>query len=229
MSNYENMILYQALYHLNQKIENSINDIEIKESLPLQLNICGGFALMLHNIRNDPNNRTDIDYIGPALSPNIQNLIYEIGQELDLPKNWLNNDVLLSDSTLEDFEKTTGELKFQNVIQFSQIHISIPSKEDLLRMKVIAIDTSLMGMELGGDFSRLKDFEDVRLLMEDLQFDINDIEMKMDEYIQDPLTLDLIDFYFDHQNISTYENKTYAELEQYVYEQNALFLAELEL
>ena len=31
------------------------------------------------------------------------------------------------------------------------------------------------------------------------------------------------------RTLSTYENKTYAELEQYVYEQNALFLAELEL
>ena len=70
---------------------------------PVKFNVVGGFALMVAGIR-DKNCVTDIDYVGKDLSPMLNQVIKEVGQEYGMPEHWINNDVLLAGSDLEELE-----------------------------------------------------------------------------------------------------------------------------
>lgn len=82
-------------------------------------------------------------------------IIDDVGMRYGLGRGWINNDCLLSGASLEDLEFVTGKLKF--IHKFDLISINALDKECILRMKLIAIDTSYSGMGEGGDFSRIKD------------------------------------------------------------------------
>ena len=61
----EQIKLCQAIVELDEKLSE-------KGITPFTLNVCGGFALLLQNVRKDVESYTDIDYIGSDLSKDIQ-------------------------------------------------------------------------------------------------------------------------------------------------------------
>ena len=151
-----------------------------KENMPpVSLNIIGGFALMMREIRN-PNDTTDIDYVGPTLPDKFNRISDEIGMKYHLGKGWINNDVMLSDISMDDFEFATGELH----------------EKDLLRMKLISVDTSLTAIEMGGDFTRMKDLPDVKTLMDRQQIKPDQIEEKFGEFLISDTTPQIIQTYY---------------------------------
>lgn len=132
-----------------------------------RINVIGGFALMEYGLR-DRNAVTDIDYVGDDLGPEFDALADQIGLRYGLGRGWINKSVMLAGSTLDDFEDATGPLHFAHAFDVRNLSIYVLDRTDLLRMKLIALDTSLMGCEYGGEFTRMKDIPDVILLAKDL-------------------------------------------------------------
>lgn len=147
----------KALQELSEQLQNT-------KMPPVSLNVIGGFALMLREVRS-ADDTTDIDYVGKNLPESFDKIADEIGVKHQLGRGWINNDVMLSGISLEDFEFATGKLHFDPAFQIGNIQINVLDETDLLRMKLIAVDTSLTSVEMGGDFSRAKDLADIDALL----------------------------------------------------------------
>lgn len=70
----------ELLHKLDQRIDE-----------PIEINAIGGYALLHHGIR-ETGVTADIDTVTPAYSPAVQQAIYDIAEENNLPPDWLNND-----------------------------------------------------------------------------------------------------------------------------------------
>lgn len=138
--------------------------MEAEELPPVTLHVIGGFALMLRGVR-PLSGVTDIDYLGPELHGRTAALIEEIGAKHHMESGWINNDGMLFGDSLEDFELATGKLHFDQTVTLGKIRIQVLSEPDLLRMKLIAIDTALTEYRALGTFARTKDFSDIYALM----------------------------------------------------------------
>lgn len=186
---FENSPMGKAVIELSKEMQK-------RNMKPVSINVIGGFALMMNDIRN-PNDMTDIDYVGEPLPDDFNKLADEIGIKHDLGRGWINNDVMLSNSSMDDFEFATGKLHFNQSMNVGNIKINVLDEKDVLRMKLIAIDTSLMAAEDGGDFSRAKDLSDVDKLLKRQNIECDQINEKFDEYIMDENTPAVIQAYRD--------------------------------
>ena len=191
---YKEKLVYKALEELDSRLYKL-------GANPFDLRVVGGFALMLENVRL--NDYTDIDYIGKPLDNNIKDIIDSIGLEYGLGRGWINNDVLMSGFDLDDIELSTGKLEFKHVTDMSVIRLYSLNKECILRMKVIAIDTSYMSAESTGSFDRSKDFKDIKLLMEILGIDIDELIIKTGEYVLNPQIYYLVGYYNKFDDVSS--------------------------
>ena len=73
---FTNSKMFDAIIELNRRM--------IEQDLPKrQLNVVGGFALMIHQIR-DREKTTDLDYVGDDLSFELQSLSDKVGIEYGL-------------------------------------------------------------------------------------------------------------------------------------------------
>jgi len=60
---------------------------------------------------------------------------------------------------------------------------------------MMAIDTTYMTLEAGETFTRMKDFSDVKLLMEQLNIDIPALKEMTSEYVLESVVYDIVDTY----------------------------------
>lgn len=177
--------MYEALVSLAEKMNK-------KGAPPVELNVIGGFALMLHGVR-PVDGVTDIDFVGTDLSKELGDLIEETGREHGMESGWINKDGMASGIAMDDFELSTGELHFSHAIDIGNISINILDEKDLLRLKVIAVDTAMTELEATGEFARVKDFHDIHDLMEKLDMSPEDAVKEYADYmICYPDTGDLI-------------------------------------
>lgn len=183
---YREKVVYKAL----EEFDSRLYDMGAK---PFELKVVGGFALLLEQIRM--NDYTDIDYVGKPLDKDVSKLVDQIGLEYGLGRGWLNNDVMMSGLDLDEFEYATGELKFNHVADLKVISLYALDKSSILRMKVIAIDTSYMAAENDGDFTRAKDFKDVKLLMESLGCSMKQLKDETEEFVLNPQIYYVIQYY----------------------------------
>ena len=190
-------VVYKALEELDKAFfALGVNHIE--------LNVVGGFALILHGIRYS--DYTDIDYIGADLPINLREIVDDIGIRHGLGRGWVNSDVLLAGSNLEELEAITGKLVFLHAFDLKVITINVLDKRCLLRMKVLAVDTSFSGMGSGNEFDRFKDFEDIYLLMEHLGMSMNDLVRETFEYVLSPEIFHLIRYYVNTKDPGIFLN-----------------------
>lgn len=184
-SQLEGTPMYEALVGLAQKMN--------KENMPpVELNVIGGFALMLHGVR-PADGVTDIDYVGDDLPEKLNALIEETGREHQMEPGWINKDGMSMGISMEDFELSTGKLHFTPAITVGNISINVLEEKDLLRLKVIAVDTAMTELEATGEFARVKDFHDIHALMEKLGMGPEDAVREYADYmICYPDTGDLI-------------------------------------
>lgn len=177
--------MYEALKDLAVKMNN-------KNMPPVELNVIGGFALMLHGVR-PADGVTDIDYVGGDLSDGLNRIIEETGREHGMEPGWINKDGMSFGISMEDFELSTGELHFTHALSIGNITINILNEKDLLRLKVIAVDTAMTELEATGEFARVKDFHDIYLLMDKMGMTAEDAVREYADYmICYPDTGDLI-------------------------------------
>ena len=168
-----------------------------KRNETIELNVVGGFAMMMHGNR-DMEDLTDLDYVGEPLEYEISNICDRIGRVHNLGTGWINNDLMLPGSSVKDLEISTGKLHFDEAISLPHVTVNVLKEDDLLRMKLISVDTSFSAVELGGDFTRAKDFPDVVKLMEKLGKSFEDLEEEYGEYIINENTISLINDFKDH-------------------------------
>lgn len=173
--------------------------MEKRNIQPVSINVVGGFALMMNGIR-DADCRTDIDYVGDPLPDDFNKLADRIGNKYKLGSGWINNDVMLSGISLEDFEFSTGKLHFNESMQVGNITINVLDEQDVLRMKLIAVDTSSMAAENGGEFTRIKDMPDVVTLLDRNNIKCSQIMDMFGDYIMNKSTPDIIQAYKDGGN-----------------------------
>lgn len=190
---YKEKLVYKAL----EELDNRLLKLGVK---PFDLKVVGGFALMLENIRL--NDYTDIDYIGKPLDNSIKEIVDSIGLEYGLGRGWINNDVLMSGFDLDDIELSTGKLEFKHVTDMNVIRLYSLDKECILRMKIIAIDTSYMSAESTGSFDRSKDFKDIKLLMETIGVGMDELIIKTGEYVLNPQIYYLVNYYNKFNDVS---------------------------
>lgn len=199
---YKEKIVYKALEELD--------DILYRKGIaPFELNVIGGFALTVEQIRMT--DYTDIDYVGKDLPDEIKMVIDDVGMRYGLGRGWINNDCLLSGASLEDLEFVTGKLKFIHKFNLKVISINALDKECILRMKLIAIDTSYSGMGEGGDFSRIKDFPDIPLLLDACNFSYNDMVKRNYDYLLCPEIFFLIRYYLRTKDLSKFNDKEFLD------------------
>ncbi|MBO4847277.1 MAG: hypothetical protein J5525_13410 [Lachnospiraceae bacterium] len=186
---YKDAPLFKSIIELNQAMIDADKD-------PITLNVVGGFALMIHDIRNK-NEFTDIDFVGNRLPDDIEKISDQIGVKNGLEKRWINNDIMLSGSNFDDFVLSTGELHFAQAFDLEKIKVNVLDTQDLLRLKVIAIDTALSAVDFGGDFTRMKDFRDVINISKKLGVDIDSLGERFKDNIVNINTVPAIQTYIE--------------------------------
>lgn len=146
-------------------------------SRKVELYVVGGYALQLTGVRKNPSEATDVDYIGRTFDSETKAKIDEVGLTFGLGKGWLNNDLLLVGSeSVEDIEFAVGPLEFvyRDDIVLTHFEIYTATPESVLRMKIQAVDTTLVPLlEQHGvaEFVRPQDFSDIKLIYNDLNWD----------------------------------------------------------
>lgn len=162
-----------------------------------ELKVVGEFALLLNDIRKDPNAYTSVEYIGKDFDVAVREAIKKVGLKHHLGADWINNDLLLAGSTEEDLEFTTGKLHFTKALSLPVIQVSAIEKMDLLRMKVIMIDAEASALDYGGDFTREMDLKDIVLLAKNLEVNLSKylISLEDEGFIVDDKTIPLIEDY----------------------------------
>ncbi|MDR1320895.1 MAG: hypothetical protein LBK56_05650 [Gracilibacteraceae bacterium] len=179
--------------------------LSLAETEPIDLYVVGGFALLLQGVRKNVNDYTDIDYIGGNFNKEVKRIMDDVGNEFGFEKDWINNDVILDGSSIEDLEYIVGKLEFERNVKFSVVVLHIPSLKTLLRMKVVAVDTELMSYLEGGRFIRMRDLLDINLLLEDLSYSLEDLKKETKNLEIDSFTYDFIEYFLKTGDIMNVE------------------------
>lgn len=182
--------MYQALSELAAEMDK-------RHMPPVTLNVIGGFALMMRGVR-PIDGVTDIDYIGENFSEEINRMIDQIGLKHGMGVGWINNDSLLTGNTMDSFELSTGELHFNHACTIGPISIHVLEEMDILRMKIIAVDTSMAELEATGEFARMKDFSDIQTLITAQGLSTEDVKETFEEYMICDETADLLEIIQEH-------------------------------
>jgi len=189
--NLQNSTLFRALTDLDNELRELVKE-------PIELNTIGGFALILNNVRKNPDEYTDIDFVGQDFDSKIRSIIGKVGMRHNLGQNWLNNDVSAIDSSIESLELMVGEVEFKPILEMQSLKLNAARPEDILRMKVVAIDTWIMAMPENEPYTRTKDFGDIELLLKHTSKNLNTLKAETNEYVIMPETYALIEEYLEH-------------------------------
>lgn len=154
-------ILLQALSTLDQRLEAIGSD-------PIELRIVGGFALILHDIR-ETGFTQDIDSMTRDFEPDVKRLIAEIGKELDLKLGWLNADMVLDDP--EIISVIIGDTNFDDFGDYRVLKVQVADLPTLLKLKIVAAGDTLLVRD---DIEHERHARDLVALMKALDIDTVD-------------------------------------------------------
>lgn len=157
--NMSKSIVFRALKRLGE--------LAVASGLELEICIYGGALMML---AYDTRAMTkDIDAIVHPAREGLA-LAAQVGKELGLPENWLNDDVKIFTASNEQ----TRALP----LEFPGIQITAPTANYLLAMKALACRSPLPGYQ--------GDLDDLRFLIKKLQiYSIDGIQTIIDQYYPD--------------------------------------------
>lgn len=102
----------------------------------IEIRAIGGFAMMYYGFRSN-GYTIDIDSLTKSFDENILKLIHDVGRELDLDEDWLNNDCALLEGFLSDLSNKIEWI--DSKYKFNNIDLKIADAVGLLRSKAKAI------------------------------------------------------------------------------------------
>jgi len=108
---------------------------------PVEIRIVGGFALILHGIR-ETGFTQDIASMTRDFEPQVKQLIAEIGKELGLKLGWLNADMVLDDP--EIIEMIIGETHFDQFGDYQALDVKVADLTTLLKLKIVAAGDTIL-------------------------------------------------------------------------------------
>jgi len=132
--------------------------------ITIEIKSIGGYALMLYGIR-DMGSTKDIDTVTGSYSEEVEAAILEVAEELNLPKDWLNNDPVFDNdpnTTIETLELDFYILK----TDLRMIELYLPNLDGLLKAKLLAFQDTLDRVDSGYTyFLREHDFHDIKSIL----------------------------------------------------------------
>jgi len=127
-------LLLLALERLDEKLAETDCD-------PIEIRIVGGFAMILHGIR-ETGFTQDIDSMTRDFEPHVKQLIAKTGKELGLKLGWLNADMVLDDP--EIIEMIIGETSFYDYGDYQVLDVKVADLVTLLKLKIVAAGDMLL-------------------------------------------------------------------------------------
>lgn len=144
-----------------------LGNLALKQDMEIELSIYGGVAMMLAFNRRSITK--DVDAIFHPVQA-IQKVANQVAEELDLPEDWLNDDV-------KQFLAPKGSLRALPQ-EFPGLKITVPTASYLLAMKALASRRALPGYA--------GDAEDLRFLIRKMDIrSLAEIQEHIDRYYPD--------------------------------------------
>lgn len=138
----------------------------------------------------------------------------EVGEQFDMPENWINTGYCMPHNSVENFEKTVGKLHFEKNAddQIGIFNLNFLEDRDLLRVKLMVVETEYAAVEYGGQFDRFSDIRDILDLKSKLDLDYIGMEKLANGYLIGDEVFDVISAYeFEEE---TGVNKLIAEMQR---------------
>lgn len=138
----------------------------------------------------------------------------EVGEQFDMPKNWINIDYCMPHNSVENFEKTVGKLHFEKNPddQIGIFNLNFLEDRDLLRVKLMVVETEYAAVEYGGQFDRFSDIRDILDLKSKLDLDYIGMEKLANGYLMGDEVFDVISAYEFEEEAGV--NKLIAEMQR---------------
>lgn len=117
----------------------------LEPDAPVVLRAIGGFALMKHGIRAPARAFTvDIDTVTRDFAPEVTQAIHEVAEELGLDRDWINNDSVIDEDSLEFVESMYQAEWIPDIFdtRYECIDLRLATVPTLTRAKIIAADTA---------------------------------------------------------------------------------------
>ena len=138
----------------------------------LEIRIVGGFAMILHNIR-ETGFTQDIDSMTRDFEPHIKQLIAKIGKQMGIKLGWLNADMVLDDP--EIISLIIGETNFDDYGDYQVLSVKVADLPTLLKLKIVAAGDTILVRD---DIEHERHARDLMALLKAL--DINSIDTLME-------------------------------------------------
>ncbi|MDR2587679.1 MAG: hypothetical protein LBC23_05420 [Coriobacteriales bacterium] len=141
------------------------NKLVLAKCEPIEIRIVGGFALILHGIR-ETGFTQDIDSMTRDFEPQVKQMIAETGRELNLKLGWLNADMVLDDP--EIITMIIGETNFEDYGDYQALDVKVADMTTLLKLKIVAAGDTLL---VHDDIEHERHARDLSALLKALDID----------------------------------------------------------
>ena len=132
---------------------------------PLEIRIVGGFALILHDIR-ETGFTQDIDSMTRDFNPQVKQMIAQVGKELGIKLGWLNADMVLDDP--EVILMIVGKTNFDDFGDYRVLDVKLADLATLLKLKIVAAGDTIL---VHDDIEHERHARDLRALLKTLGID----------------------------------------------------------
>lgn len=122
----------------------------LHQEKPVVIRATGGFAMLAHGLR-EGGVTADIDTVTPTFDERVQLAMRAVAIKLDLPEDWLNNDLVYSASDTVDqddvdaYDALVGGAYDPAVNKFKHVELYIADLELLARSKALACRDIMAG------------------------------------------------------------------------------------
>lgn len=127
----------------------------------------------------------------------VTDFMQAVGEQYDMPANWINTDYCMPHNSVDNFEKTVGAMHFEKDPdnKIGLFNLNFLSDRDLLRVKLMMVETEYAAVEYGGEFTRFSDLRDILDLKSELGLDYIGMEKLADGYLMSDEVFDVISAY----------------------------------
>lgn len=180
MERLANNPLIKTIFEMNK-------ELEILNTSRIEVNIISGFALLVSILDKDVNI--------PQYLSDLKEISIKVADKFSEPGDWFNIDLLLTGTTLDELEYTTGYLSFRQAFELSKIRVNVIETKDLLRLKLSLLDKALAELEFEGSFNSYKDLDEIIAIIDKFGYNKNTLNEEFGKDIFNENLIDVIYLY----------------------------------